>query len=241
MKRQKWKIRKCSSFTARLARRRPLLVTTMPAAAQVAPASLASPRRSQHRPPRCPPMPPSVASTPCRARPYGSAERQPFHRRPPLLQRLRTADAEALTRPGAGRAHRRRAGDADHRSAWRRPLAVAGLDRAGQRPAGADPRRQNISTAPPARRSSFPTAPCSSPPTPPTAPPTSPPRSASRASTKIATATPADAAANNGHVDPRLAANLKRARVLPASGRYLFADRRTAELYASKMASEETR
>ncbi len=40
----------------------------------------------------------------------------------------------------------------------------------------------------------------------------------------------ADAAANGGRVDPRLAANLQRARVLPASGRYLFVNPAAAEL-----------
>lgn len=40
----------------------------------------------------------------------------------------------------------------------------------------------------------------------------------------------ADAAAHGGVVDPRLAANLQRARVLPASGRYLFVNPAAAEL-----------
>jgi murein L,D-transpeptidase YcbB/YkuD len=40
----------------------------------------------------------------------------------------------------------------------------------------------------------------------------------------------ADAAANGGRVDPRLAANLQRARVLPATGRYLFVNPAAAEL-----------
>jgi hypothetical protein len=40
----------------------------------------------------------------------------------------------------------------------------------------------------------------------------------------------ADAAANGGQVDPRLAANLQRARVLPTSGRYLFVNPAQAEL-----------
>lgn len=46
----------------------------------------------------------------------------------------------------------------------------------------------------------------------------------------LRTAMLADAAANGGRVDPRLAANLKRARVLPASGRYLFVNPATAKL-----------
>ena len=40
----------------------------------------------------------------------------------------------------------------------------------------------------------------------------------------------ADAAANNGQVDPRLAANLQRARLLPSTGRYLFVNPAAARL-----------
>ena len=40
----------------------------------------------------------------------------------------------------------------------------------------------------------------------------------------------ADAAANAGQVDPRLAANLQRARLLPTTGRYLFVNSATAQL-----------
>ncbi|MCY7397891.1 MAG: L,D-transpeptidase family protein [Sphingomonas bacterium] len=40
----------------------------------------------------------------------------------------------------------------------------------------------------------------------------------------------ADAAANNGQVDPRLAANLQRARLLPTTGRYLFVNPASAQL-----------
>lgn len=46
----------------------------------------------------------------------------------------------------------------------------------------------------------------------------------------LRTAMLADAAANGGRIDPRLSANLKRARVLPASGRYLFVNPATAQL-----------
>ncbi len=46
----------------------------------------------------------------------------------------------------------------------------------------------------------------------------------------LRTAMLAEAAANNGRVDPRLAANLQRARMLPTSGRYLFVNSGTAEL-----------
>jgi len=47
---------------------------------------------------------------------------------------------------------------------------------------------------------------------------------------ELRTAMLAEAAANGGQVDPRLAANLQRARLLPASGRYLFVNPATAEL-----------
>lgn len=40
----------------------------------------------------------------------------------------------------------------------------------------------------------------------------------------------ADAQANQGQVDPRLAANLQRARLLPTTGRYLFVNSATAQL-----------
>lgn len=40
----------------------------------------------------------------------------------------------------------------------------------------------------------------------------------------------ADAAANGGRIDPRLAANLQRARVLPTTGRYLFVNPAAAQL-----------
>ena len=40
----------------------------------------------------------------------------------------------------------------------------------------------------------------------------------------------ADAAANNGQVDPRLAANLQRARLLPATGRYVFVNSASAQM-----------
>jgi murein L,D-transpeptidase YcbB/YkuD len=40
----------------------------------------------------------------------------------------------------------------------------------------------------------------------------------------------ADAAANGGRVDPRLAANLQRARLLPTTGRYLFVNSASAHL-----------
>ena len=40
----------------------------------------------------------------------------------------------------------------------------------------------------------------------------------------------ADAAARGGQADPRLVANLQRARILPSSGRYLFVNPATAEL-----------
>ena len=46
----------------------------------------------------------------------------------------------------------------------------------------------------------------------------------------LRTAMVADAAANGGRVDPRLSANLKRARLLPATGRYLFVNPAAAEL-----------
>lgn len=46
----------------------------------------------------------------------------------------------------------------------------------------------------------------------------------------LRTAMMADAAANGGRVDSRLSANLKRARVLPATGRYLFVNPAAAEL-----------
>jgi L,D-transpeptidase YcbB len=46
----------------------------------------------------------------------------------------------------------------------------------------------------------------------------------------LRTALLADAAANGGRIDPRLAANLQRARVLPAGGRYLFVNPAAAKL-----------
>jgi len=46
----------------------------------------------------------------------------------------------------------------------------------------------------------------------------------------LRTAMLADAAANGGRVDPRLAANLQRARLLPTTGRYLFVNSATARL-----------
>jgi murein L,D-transpeptidase YcbB/YkuD len=46
----------------------------------------------------------------------------------------------------------------------------------------------------------------------------------------LRTAMLADAAANNGRVDPRLAANLQRARLLPTTGRYLFVNSASARL-----------
>ena len=46
----------------------------------------------------------------------------------------------------------------------------------------------------------------------------------------LRTAMLADAAANGGRVDPRLAANLQRARLLPATGRYLFVNAAAARL-----------
>ena len=46
----------------------------------------------------------------------------------------------------------------------------------------------------------------------------------------LRTAMLADAAANGGRVDPRLSANLKRARLLPATGRYLFVNPAAAEV-----------
>ncbi len=46
----------------------------------------------------------------------------------------------------------------------------------------------------------------------------------------LRTAMMADATANGGRIDPRLAANLRRARVLPASGRYLFVNPAMAQL-----------
>ena len=46
----------------------------------------------------------------------------------------------------------------------------------------------------------------------------------------LRTAMLADAAANQGQVDPRLAANLQRARLLPTTGRYLFVNAASAQL-----------
>ena len=46
----------------------------------------------------------------------------------------------------------------------------------------------------------------------------------------LRTAMLADAAANGGRVDPRLAANLQRARLLPTTGRYLFVNSASAHL-----------
>ena len=46
----------------------------------------------------------------------------------------------------------------------------------------------------------------------------------------LRTAMLADAAANGGRVDPRLAANLQRARLLPTTGRYLFVNSAAARL-----------
>jgi len=46
----------------------------------------------------------------------------------------------------------------------------------------------------------------------------------------LRTAMMADASANNGQVDPRLAANLQRARLLPTTGRYLFVNPAAAQL-----------
>ena len=46
----------------------------------------------------------------------------------------------------------------------------------------------------------------------------------------LRTAMLADAAANGGRVDPRLAANLQRARLLPTTGRYLFVNSASARL-----------
>ena len=46
----------------------------------------------------------------------------------------------------------------------------------------------------------------------------------------LRTAMLADAAANNGQVDPRLAANLQRARLLPATGRYVFVNSASAQM-----------
>ena len=46
----------------------------------------------------------------------------------------------------------------------------------------------------------------------------------------LRTAMMADAAASGGRVDPRLAANLQRARMLPTTGRYLFVNPAAAEL-----------
>jgi len=46
----------------------------------------------------------------------------------------------------------------------------------------------------------------------------------------LRTAMLADAAANGGRVDPRLSANLQRARLLPTAGRYLFVNSASAQL-----------
>ena len=46
----------------------------------------------------------------------------------------------------------------------------------------------------------------------------------------LRTAMLADAAANGGRVDPRLSANLQRARLLPTTGRYLFVNSASAQL-----------